>query len=301
MSVDGPVAGVVVNFNAGAHLRPCVESLLADGCAEVVVVDNASTDGSLALLAGMPGVRLIRSATNRGYGAAANLGVAATTTEAVLVCNPDIVVLPGALDALGARLAREEDLAILGPRVLEPGGGTYPSARAFPSLVDSIGHGFVGQVVADNRWTRRYTLAERDPDRFWFVDWVSGACFLARRLAWETLDGFDEAYFMYVEEVDLCWRARRAGWTVGIEPAASVVHAHGVSTAQRPLRMVVEHHRSLWRFARRSARGRERLALPAVAVGLGARTALTAGRVAAGRVGTGWVLAGRGRATGGER
>jgi N-acetylglucosaminyl-diphospho-decaprenol L-rhamnosyltransferase len=101
---------------------------------------------------------------------------------------------------------------------------------------------------------------------------VSGALFLTRRQAWDELGGFDPGYFMYMEDVDLCWRAGRAGWGVGYEPSAEVGHEQGVSADQHPYRMIAAHHRSLWRFARRSAGDRRRLLLPVVAAGLVVRT-----------------------------
>ena len=99
---------------------------------------------------------------------------------------------------------------------------------------------------------------------------MSGACFLARRRALEELGGFDESYFMYAEDIDLCWRARRAGWGVAYVPDAVVTHLQGVSTARRPYRMLVAHHRSVFRFAARTERGWRRLALPAMARAPGA-------------------------------
>ena len=106
------------------------------------------------------------------------------------------------------------------------------------------------------------------------VDWVSGACFLVRRTAFEQVGGFDEAYFMYAEDVDLCWRLGRAGWRVLYAPDAEIVHLQGVSTDRHPFRMIVEHHRSLLRFAVRSSRGWRRLLLPLVALGIGVRAGL---------------------------
>ncbi len=114
------------------------------------------------------------------------------------------------------------------------------------------------------------------------VDWVSGACFMARRRALEELGGFDESYFMYVEDLDLCWRAHRAGWTVAYVPSAVVTHEQGVSTARRPYRMLVAHHRSAFHFASRTAAGWRRVALPAVAVVLAARLTLACARQALG-------------------
>jgi len=147
--------------------------------------------------------------------------------------------------------------------------------RTFPDLVDAIGHGLLGAVAPANRFTRRYRMLDWDHSQAAAVDWVSGACLLVRRSAWDVVGGFDPAYFMYLEDVDLCWRAGRAGWAVGYEPAARVLHVQGASTRRRPYRMLVAHHRSLWRFARTTTTGGRRAALPVVAVGLVARLAVT--------------------------
>jgi N-acetylglucosaminyl-diphospho-decaprenol L-rhamnosyltransferase len=138
-------------------------------------------------------------------------------------------------------------------------------------LVDALGHGLLGLLAPGNRFTRRYRLLDWDHSRAACVDWVSGACFLVRREAWDEVGGFDPSYFMYMEDVDLCWRLGRAGWKVGYEPAAQVVHAQGASTNQRPYRMLAAHHRSMWRFAARTTHGTRRAVLPVVATGLVAR------------------------------
>lgn len=273
------LAAVVVSYNPGPYLRRCVESLLEGGCNEVVVVDNSSTDGSSEALAkSLPSVRVIASPRNLGYGSAANVGVASTDAEVLLVCNCDVAVQAGAVEALVDDLCTEDDVALVGPMVLGDDGELYPSARTFPSLVDSLGHGFVGLLTPRNPWTRRYTMAGWDHRSRRRVDWVSGACFAVRRLAWETLGGFDERYFMYSEDVDLCWRAARAGWAVLYEPEARVTHTQGVSSRQRPFRMLAEHHRSLLRFADRSTSGPRRVLLLPVGAGLAARLCLAAVR-----------------------
>jgi N-acetylglucosaminyl-diphospho-decaprenol L-rhamnosyltransferase len=281
------LSAVVVNYNAGWLLAGCVASLRAEGIDEVLVADNASTDRSGATLAAAdPSARWLPTGANLGYGAAANLGVAATTGRYVLVCNPDVVVGPGALAQLAAALDDDPALGVVGPRITEPDGAVYPSARVFPSLVDAVGHGLLGLVAPGNRFSRRYKLLDwdhTDPRR---VDWVSGACFLTRRSAWDALGGFDPSYFMYLEDVDLCWRAWRAGWEVGYEPAAHVTHVQGVSTDRHPYRMIVAHHRSVLRFAGRTLTGAKRLGLPIVAVGLALRAVVACGhRWLAGRRG----------------
>ena len=280
------VSAVVVNYNAGAHLAACVRSLRSEGVGEVVVVDNGSVDGSpAALLEADRDVVLVSTGANLGFGRAANRGGVRATGEALLVCNPDVVVEPGAVKALAAALERDPGLAIVGPRIEDPDGEVYPSPRVFPGLLDALGHAALGLVWPANPFTRRYRMLGADrsqsSDR---ADWVSGSCFLARRRAWDELGGFDEAYFMYAEDVDLCWRAGRAGWRVGFEPAARVVHVQGVSTDQRPYRMIVEHHRSLLRFSARTTTGWRRAFLPLVALGMALRVAVAcAHRAARGR------------------
>src|SRR5438045_4871200 len=138
-------AAVIVNSNAGSALDACVASVLAqDPRPEVVVVDNASTDGSVdGLLRAHPGVRVVRSGGNLGYARAANLGIAATSANVVAVLNPDTVVRPGAGAALTARFAAEPDLGAAGPRLQNSDGSVYPSARRLPGLPDAVGHGLL--------------------------------------------------------------------------------------------------------------------------------------------------------------
>ncbi|MEO6121368.1 MAG: glycosyltransferase family 2 protein [Acidimicrobiales bacterium] len=277
---SGPtVSAAIVNYNARDALVACVASLRAAGVGEIVVADNASTDGSeVALAAADPAVRFLAMGANLGYGAAANRAVAATGGDLVLVGNPDLVVEPDSVAVLAEVLAADEGLALVGPRLTGADGVVYPSPRRFPGLVDAVGHAFIGLVAPRNRYTRRYRMLDDDRNRAGDAEWVSGSCFLVRRTAWEALGGFDEAYFMYAEDVDLCWRARRAGWRVGFEPAARVVHLQGVSTDLAPYRMIIRHHRSLLRFFRRSARPVELALLPLVAAGLALRAGLACGQ-----------------------
>jgi len=276
------LAVVVVNHDAGDALADFVTSLRAEGVSELIVVDNASSDGSSDHLDTDPTVRVIRTGANLGYGAGANRGMAATEAELVLVSNPDVSVHPGALDALAAAFDGDPTLAIAGPCLLGADGARYPSARRFPSMAVAGGHALLGLLAPRNRFTRRYRMADLDPSSTASVDWVSGACFMARHRALDELGGFDESYFMYVEDLDLCWRAHRAGWTVAYVPAAVVTHLQGVSTARRPYRMLFAHHRSALRFASRRAEGWHRMAVPIVALVLAIRLVLASVRQALG-------------------
>jgi N-acetylglucosaminyl-diphospho-decaprenol L-rhamnosyltransferase len=180
------------------------------------------------------------------------------------------------LAALAGALAEHPRRALVGPMIRTSEGTRYPSARRFPSLIDAGGHALLGIFAPDNRFTRAYQHHELDDATGVAVevDWVSGACFLVRRSAFEEVGGFDESYFMYAEDVDLCWRLNETGWSAAYVPTAEVTHRQGVSTDHHPYRMIVEHHRSLLRFAGRSSRGWRRALLPLVALGIGVRAVL---------------------------
>jgi len=272
---------VVVDYDAGEVLERCVASLLADGVEQVVVVENGAADGARAALAAttpagpeaqVTPVAVVAPGRNIGYGAGANRGIAALgDSEYVLVCNPDLQIHPGAVAALAAVLDAEPSWAVVGPRIVTPEGETYPSVRRFPSMVDAAGHALLALFQPDNPFSRRYRPLDAGGDALAPADWVSGACFLVRRSAMEELGGFDESYFMFAEDMDLCWRAHRAGWGVGVQPSAVVTHTEGVSRRSHPYRMLVAHHRSALRFAVRTTEGWRRLALPLAAMVLGLR------------------------------
>jgi N-acetylglucosaminyl-diphospho-decaprenol L-rhamnosyltransferase len=269
--VSASWAAVVVNYESGALLRECVESLLADtsaGDAEVVVVDNGSQDGSVdGLREAFPDVAVVTPGRNLGYSAAANRGIAATRAPVVAVLNCDVRLRAGSAAALVERFVREPDLGALGPAIRDPGGERYPSARSFPRHGDAVGHALLGRVKPANRFTRRYRQLDADPSVPRDVDWVSGAAIWLRRDALDAIGGWDEQFFMYAEDADLCWRLRGARRRIAYEPGGEVVHVHGASTARHPYRMIVEHHRSLLRFARKRWTGARRaLLIPAAAV-----------------------------------
>lgn len=278
-----PIRAVVVNYQSASVLPACVASLLADGVAEVVVVDNGHPRGprdeaaQTALRDGGLPVTWVAAGSNLGYGRAVNLGARSCRDGDLLVCNPDIVLRPGSLPHLAGVLAGEPAVGIVGPRLRNLDGTTYPSARTFPSMLDAAGHGLVGLVWPDNPFSRRYRLLDWDHEQRRQVDWVSGACFLIRREAWTSLGGFDPRYFMYMEDVDLSWRAGRLGWLVIYQPEAEVVHAQGISADTRPYRMILAHHRSMLTFARRTTTGAERALLPVVALAVAGRSAAACG------------------------
>ena len=283
MSTAAPAprwAAVVVNYESGDLLAECVASLRADdsaGAPEIVVVDNGSTDGSVATLhAHDPHVTVIDPHDNLGYARAANLGIAATRAPIVAVINPDTVLEPGSAAAVLGAFARDEAVAVVGPRILNPDGTTYPSARTDPGPGTAAGHALLGRIRPENRYTRAYRQLDADPDVARDVDWVSGAALWFRRSALDRVGGWDERFFMFLEDVDVCRSLTAAGGRVRYEPAARVVHVVGASRARRPVSMSLAHHRSAYAYARKWWSGPRRLALPAVAGALVVRGAVDA-------------------------
>jgi len=289
--VPGPVGAVIVDHDAGPFLTECVRSLLDDGASPVIVVDNGAPGNAQRTLAplladgGSGAVLVVQPHKNIGFGSGVNRGLAVLggmtpPAEWVLVSNADVRVHPGALDALRRVLEARPAWAMVGPRIFTGEGDVYPSVRRFPSFVDAAGHALLALFAPGNRFTRRYNPGTPEGDGVAEAGWISGSCFLARRDALEELGGFDESYFMYAEDMDLCWRAHQAGWGVGFTGAASVTHVQGVSTARHPYQMLVAHHRSALRFTVRTTSGWQRAALPLAAAVLGLRLVLATVRLA---------------------
>ena len=267
------LAVVVVNYNTGAFLERCMDSIHAnsgDVDLEVVVVDNASRDGSAERgIERHSGVRLIRNEENRGFARAANQGIAATTAPFVLLLNPDAEIIGGTLESL-VKIARERPRAgAIGVLVRNPDGSIQPSARRVPRLGEAQGHAFLGPFYPSNRFTRSYTIAGWDRTSEREVEWVSGSAVLLRREALDEVGAFDEGYFMYVEDVDLSTRLRRRRWKVLFSPELDVIHQIGVSTRGQRGRMAFEHSRSIGRYYEKfHARGAGALLVPFVRAAL---------------------------------
>ena len=195
---------------------------------------------------------MLRSGSNVGYGAAANAGAAVLdqSIEWLVVINPDVVLGPGSIDAMLAAAQRHPRAGAVGPLITTPEGVVYPSARDLPSIGAGIGHAVLGWWWPSNPWTRSYRqdaveLVERE------AGWLSGSCLLLRRQAFAEIDGFDPAYFMYFEDVDLGDRLKKAGWASIYCPTARVTHRGGHSTERAKSAMADAHHRSAYRYLSR--------------------------------------------------
>lgn len=251
---------VVVSYNVAPLLAGCLESVRREGerlsaqgdRLHVVVVDNASTDGSVALVRSrFPEMELIVNPCNVGFGAACNQG-AATAGEYVLLLNPDATLAPGALPALLGRVRSTPRASLVGPQIAYPDGRPQPTRRRFPTL---------GAMLLEStplEWRRpgwsavqRYHMADCPVSDAGPVEWLSGACLLARKSALDEVGGFSPDFFMYFEEVDLALRLAARGWQTWYEPAARVVHHLSRSADQDPLAKDRHFYGSKYRFVAR--------------------------------------------------
>ena len=250
MSDEPALTVVTVTYSPGSHLDRFLSSLTVatDRPLRVVIADNGSTDGAPEeALRRYPGTELLRTGGNLGYGSAINRAVATAPggQEFVLIANPDVVWSPGSIDALLEAAGRWPLAGSLGPLIRDPDGAVYPSARHLPSLVRGGMHAVLGFAWKANPWTKSYRQERLEPSER-AVGWLSGSCLLVRRAAFDEVGGFDERYFMYMEDVDLGDRLGRAGWLNVYVPGSEILHDKGHSTGRDPARNLRAHHVSTY-------------------------------------------------------
>ena len=237
---------VIVAYNSRARIRDCVLPLLELGWANVIVVDNASPDRSGDAVEDLP-VTLVRAKDNRGFGAGCNLGWRAGSSPAVLFLNPDATISGAALRALTDVLDGEPKTGIAGPRIVDEEGVLDYSIRRFPRLRSTFAQAlFAHRLAPGADWTDEVV---RDPARYATsgdAEWLSGACLLVRRELLEGLGGFDETFFMYCEDTDICRRTWDAGYRVRFVAHAVAEHEGGGSAPRSSLLPVLARSRVLY-------------------------------------------------------
>lgn len=264
---DG-LAVVIVNHDSGAWLGRCLDSLerqRGDIEVEVVVIDNASTDGSAGAAEGREGVRLIRNERNEFLSPAWNRGARETSSPWLLFLNPDTEWWRGTLADYVADAAGYPRAGIVGPVVRNVDGSMYASGRVTPSITDALGHAVLSPFTRANPFTQRIEMDGWDRTTAREVDWVSGCCMLMPRAAFDELGGFDERFPLFAEELDMSVRLRDAGWGVRFTPAVEIIHEIGVSSGGRvrPRWVLVMQATSLYRYyAKHRAHGWRRVSLP---------------------------------------
>jgi N-acetylglucosaminyl-diphospho-decaprenol L-rhamnosyltransferase len=244
--------------------------------ARVIVADNGSADGTVeAVRRAYPEVTVLENPDNPGYGTAVNRAAMAQRSTHLCAMNADVVLEPESLRELRQFLSMNRSCALVGPALAYPDGRPQPSAKRFPTLGMALGEVLALHVLAPrNPWVRRFYYEDRDLTRATEVDTVSGAVMMLRGTAFETVQGFDEGFRMYFEEIDLCRRLRDRGHSVALCPAARAVHRHGASTRQTSVRQV-EYYVSYVRYFRKH-HGCAAAAILRAAVVLGALTRMAA-------------------------
>ncbi len=241
------VSVLTVSYNTRALLLRCLASVVEEPEVEVIVVDNASSDGSAdAVAERFPSVQLIRSPSNLGFAGGTNRAACAASGRTLLLLNPDAALTPDALDTLLEWLDRHPRAAAVSPSMIYPNGTAQSAAFRFPGLAQLALDLFPVARLAETRLNGRVKASTPIE-----VDYALGACMLIRRAAWADIGPLDEGYFMYVEEVDWCRRARARGWQIWAQPDALVVHHSGAATRQRPEAMFAQLWRSRLRYYQR--------------------------------------------------
>jgi len=247
------VSALVVSYNVRSLLLECLEALRSgvEVPLEVVVVDNASEDGSAEAVAeAYPEAKVIRQDRNLGYGRANNAALEASSGRFVLLVNPDLKVEPGCVDRLADFLLTRPDAAGVSPRIRRPDGSLDLAARrGFPTPSASF-YRLVGlsRLFPHSSRFNRYNMGYRREDEIQEIDSGTGACLLLRRSALERIGFFDPDFFMYGEDLDLCLRLRDEGWKIFYLPSAEAVHAKGASSRQATLKNLYHFHSSMWIF-----------------------------------------------------
>ncbi|MCE5216917.1 glycosyltransferase family 2 protein [bacterium] len=251
----------IVSWNVREDLSRCLDSLRAGvgGLAhEIIVVDNASTDGSLDMVGERyPEVLIVRNDTNAGFAAANVQGMASAHGRYVLLLNPDTLVPPGALAELVAFADAHSTAGVIGPKLVYGDGRLQYSCRCFPTISAALFRNtWLGALFPRARASSCYLMEDWAHDEVRPVDWVSGACMMIRREALEQVGTLDTSFYWGSEDVDYCWRMHKTGWDVLYTPTPVITHFVGRSTDQAVLRTIARTHRSMYRLYRKHlARG----------------------------------------------
>jgi GT2 family glycosyltransferase len=253
---------IIVSYNVRDLLKRCLNSIFdfQKGLSfEVTVIDNHSEDDSSQMLKDdFPGINLIENRKNLGFSAACNQGIRQSRGRYIFLLNPDTEFTSGGISGMIRFMDSHPQVGICGPRMVDPQGDVQFSARSFPTYLTAISsrQSFLNRFFPNNPLSRKYLLKDLNRNHSKEVDWVSGSALLTRREMVERIGLLDERFFMYVEDVDFCYRAKQAGFEVCYFPQSLVIHHLGKSTRRKKNRMLVEHHRSMYLFYQKHHRPR---------------------------------------------
>lgn len=271
---DLDLSVTICSWNTRGDLETTLRSIEAvrdEASLEVLVVDNSSEDGSQEMVERLfPWVTLHKMNINLGFGKGHNYAMARSTGAVIMPLNSDTVVHEGALRELVNFLRSNPDVGIVGPRLLNPDGTLQYSCRRFPTPAAAIFRNTpLGRLFPNTKFVRDYLMLSWDHEEPRDVDWVSGAAFCMRRDLYDKIGGFDEQFFMYLEDVDICFRTHEAGYRVVYLPSAKITHAIGRSTDQVANQMINQFHNSMKLFYKKHYLKNVALPLRPVVLALG--------------------------------
>lgn len=244
---------IIINHNDRENLLRCLNSIYKNTPKidfETIVIDNNSTNGSISFINNLfKEIRLIENKTNAGFARAANQGIRLANGKYILLLNNDTVVLPCSLNNLQNFMNSRPDALIVGGRVLNPDGSIQFSCREFPNYLTAIFNrqSIFTSLFKNNRFSKNYLMSDWSHDAARQVDWVSACYLIMHRNVIEKLGLMDERFFMYCEDVDLCYRAKQKSFKVYYFPGAEIVHYSGNSKKQ-DFRKIIWHHQSMYLF-----------------------------------------------------
>lgn len=225
---------IIVTYNSLTYLRECLDSIYfnpPETGFDIIVVDNASSDGTGKYIKSEhPDVIFISNKENKGFAAASNQAIKATDSKYILLINSDCEVFEGSIERLLDYFEKIPNAAIAGPKIINSDGSLQYSCRNFPSFFGAAAHTILTHVYPDNPFSKKYKLVDVSRKEPFPVDWVSGSCMMIRRSALEDTGFLDENYFMYVEDIDICYRMWQRGWEVHYMPYSVVLHHVGGSS-----------------------------------------------------------------------
>lgn len=247
---------IIVSYNVKDHILSCLASIFENQVKwplEVTVVDNNSQDGTVdAIREGFRNVTLMENDENLGFASANNQGLQRAAGEYILFLNPDTKVLPGTIDKSVAFLENNPEVGAIGCRISNPDGTLQYSCKSYPSLWNYFCEStFLYKLFPKNHWIGKFYMTSFDHAEVKEVDVVSGAYLLTRSKLLKEIGGWDETFFIYSEETDLCYRIKKAGKKICFVPDCQIIHWGGRSTSQSPLRMFKQDHRSRYLFMRK--------------------------------------------------
>lgn len=250
---DLELSVTICSWNTREDLRACLQSLRQvahEARFEVIVIENASSDGSAEMVeTEFPQFILLKQTENLGFTGGHNIGFAHAKARDVMLLNSDTIVHAGALRTLLDFVHEHPEVGIVGPKLLNPDGSLQLSCRRFPNPIAALFRNtFIGRWFPKNRFTREYLMQDWGHDEPRDVDWLSGAAMIVTRQVIEQVGVLDPKFFMYCEDVDLCFRTWKHGMKVVYVPGAVITHAIGRSTDRIANKMIVRFHRSMFRF-----------------------------------------------------